>query len=616
MEISDFISSFNTENSHIYDRKYILPKRNIAVCGSTMVYAVGSRVFACDMKSASQNHVELRSSVIDHVVEDLKLSKSMLLALRCKKKIIVMQVPDLTRINELFCTPKSYEIDPVFVEKMKSDRIVKYDWHPLGANDEFLVILTERGHLKMYNVAKSVKCPVYSQVLGSSEHLKSPSSFSSFGSKYVSFCFGAECQTSPWNVAALYLLQENGDIYLLAPFIPTCMRLGDDVVGLLETRALTMADRDTISRILDGKNGNVYKFYYDEDSKPKVQGPFLFPQELDEDELEAVDIYSVQFDGFPILCRVLRNGIVDVCAHPDFVSCYFSIDKTPEYPVMSLLETIDLSKNSEYVQGVVFNDSLIIAFESSIYQVCFGWMDSLLEALESDEGFDIQSKLVLLNENKRVCGIDVVATRRQFKSFVKDYPLPKFNLNVKTKNGTPVDEEYLNELTETLNELRRVYVKYILEINTATVDQIERVQQVKKKVEINAKELRGRFDESIKAAVEQEERIKNILIKFDSLSRRADNVHASLLHRKNSTISSEERELMNDISRHSKMMIELRNKFSTLKSQFERIKLFPPLKKDSIAIQTRKIHDQLTKQHSLIEDLNDKVNKLQIELDN
>ncbi|RKP16208.1 hypothetical protein ROZALSC1DRAFT_25539 [Rozella allomycis CSF55] len=47
------------------------------------------------------------------------------------------------------------------------------------------------------------------------------------------------------------------------------------------------------------------------------------------------------------------------------------------------------------------------------------------------------------------------ATRRQFKSFVKDFPLPKFTLNVKTKNGTPFDEEYLQELTETVNELGR-----------------------------------------------------------------------------------------------------------------------------------------------------------------
>ncbi|KAL1920888.1 uncharacterized protein VTP21DRAFT_11523 [Calcarisporiella thermophila] len=150
------------------------------------------------------SYKKLQTDGITFTIRSLSFNRGgKLLAVAGDREVAVVVLPH-TRAKNGIIECRTYSVGSYYHAAGGSSRIVKHYWHPLSETRSHLIILTHRGVIRLYDVAKDIEEPELT--------VRVP-----VRDRAVSFCMG---EGSGWGPFTAYVLTEGGDIFAVCPIVP------------------------------------------------------------------------------------------------------------------------------------------------------------------------------------------------------------------------------------------------------------------------------------------------------------------------------------------------------------------------------------------------------------
>ncbi|EJU06592.1 hypothetical protein DACRYDRAFT_61384 [Dacryopinax primogenitus] len=384
---------------------------------SDLIVAVGNKLRIMSLMDAKADegkgtYKTLDTSIIHFEILEIALSpteKMLVIGGAHHVAVVVLPKPGYSKIisPELKC--RCFAIGPFFHSSPKASRLARVDWHPFGEGGASLMVLTEDGTLREYNVFEDAEEPKQTVNLFPPSLRNSRGYSMETPRRAVAFAFG--WGRDDWSSLTAFCLTNKGEVFSMCPFMPKRAVLPVSVVQqLLKSTEMSLKSVvddtsnpqpalearyqqqlkyvKTLERQLkqDNKNGkrkaaSPQKLQLSA-SGPKAgeagftlpttvksmvvaQGPYrIIPEspELDDSiESEATDLIYLVYDDdtsdpLNILGIAWDNGRVDICLDLDRVEGMWIPDSAvrsqQEAPSLFLYETIDLGIASELASVV------------------------------------------------------------------------------------------------------------------------------------------------------------------------------------------------------------------------------------------------------------------------
>lgn len=186
-----------------------------------MFVAYGSSVRCFQLFSQLQNSKWLNIRGTSFDIKALKINSSgSLMAIAGDDKVVVCSLPTpgaIFAVENLQLDVKTYHVGV--------NSVVDLCWHPVANFDSTLVVLTKQSHIVSFDLSINAQIPQQDLDLSKSHH--------GFGladivTDPISICFGSSTQS-----ISLYILNRDGDIYALHPFIPTSIAVAQPFIESL-----------------------------------------------------------------------------------------------------------------------------------------------------------------------------------------------------------------------------------------------------------------------------------------------------------------------------------------------------------------------------------------------
>ncbi|KAL1924463.1 uncharacterized protein VTP21DRAFT_4117 [Calcarisporiella thermophila] len=205
-----------------------------------------------------------------------------LIALTGTKEIAVAVLPRGRSLQLDNTSCRTYTIGSFYHNADSSTRIAKVRWHPLSEKRSHLMVLTNDGVLRIYDVAKNIEEPETTLRFPASRRAGT-FSVDSFR-EAVSFCIGNG--TQDWGMFTVYVLMNTGEVYSMCPVLPG--RCYIDRSHLQNLACLVRAKSDQISKLAD-QNPDDFEFLHQQYTLQQRWLDEVFSK-LRQDELTIADI--------------------------------------------------------------------------------------------------------------------------------------------------------------------------------------------------------------------------------------------------------------------------------------------------------------------------------------
>ncbi|KAJ7904339.1 hypothetical protein B0H14DRAFT_3079228 [Mycena olivaceomarginata] len=362
-----------------------------------LVVAAGSEIRITSLGAArptgAKGYKTLHTPNLQFEIHQIALNPSgKLLAVAGASQVGVVVLPrsGFARLVPDTIDCKSLQIGQFYHAEKYSPHIAKIQWHPWGESGSTLMVMTEDGKLREYDISVDTEEP--QQVLSFVPEKKTKSFVAEDASEreVASFCLGQG--RADWGPLTVYALMKSGDIYSICPSIPSSyvhslecfISAKQDFLSQTEERGSSSTTRN-LSTLYDYQHKYITallkqlppRTVFPASSRsvpmhppttikahPARQGPFLLqpaPRTLaDSEGGDATDIMYLAFgadddredDGeggetehLGVVVVSHQDGKIDVCLDVEKVEARWDIGgsrRDAELPMLAVYETIDL----------------------------------------------------------------------------------------------------------------------------------------------------------------------------------------------------------------------------------------------------------------------------------
>ncbi|KAF7331967.1 hypothetical protein MKEN_00077000 [Mycena kentingensis (nom. inval.)] len=366
-----------------------------------LIVAVGSQLRMASLSStAPKSYKTLHTPNLQFNIHQIALNPSgklLAVAGECQVGIVVLPRSGYARLVPETIDCKSLQIGQFHHAAKGSAPIAKIQWHPWGEAGSTLMVMTEDGKLREYDISSDAEEP--QQVLSFVPERKSKSFLAEDASEREVASFSLGQGRADWGPLTVYTVMKSGDIYAMCPYMPKNASIPSSYVHSLE--CFVSAKQEFLAQ--SEQNGSssstrnlslLYDYQHKYISalikqlppgtvfpassrsvpmhppttlkaKPARQGPFLLqpaPRGLaGSDGGDATDIMYVAFgsdedadaDGdeggetghLGVVLVASQDGKVDVCLDVEKVEARWELGHAKreiELPMLAVYETIDL----------------------------------------------------------------------------------------------------------------------------------------------------------------------------------------------------------------------------------------------------------------------------------
>jgi nucleoporin NUP82 len=304
--------------------------------------------------------------------------------------VVVLPRPGFMRLVPIIIDCKSIQVGQYFHASSGSAPIAKVEWHPWGEAGSTLMVMTEDGKLREYDISVDAEEPlqVISFVPDRRRSSKTFNAIDSAEREVASFTLGKGM--ADWGPLTIYAVMKNGDVYAVCPYMPKNASIPSSYIHALE--CFVAAKQEYLSQNPSSESQSLSTTYSYQHkyisalikqlppgtvfpaasrsiplhppttmkTPPLRQGPFLLqpaPLTLDgSEDGDATDILYLSFDNddetddngeterLGVVLVVTQDGKVDVCLDVDKVEARWETRQSPnaELPMLAVYETIDL----------------------------------------------------------------------------------------------------------------------------------------------------------------------------------------------------------------------------------------------------------------------------------
>ncbi|CAG8539729.1 8256_t:CDS:10, partial [Paraglomus occultum] len=315
------------------------------------------------------DYVELQIPEIGFQIRSIvpdSYHKARMIAVAGDSELVVVTLPEYTEEDDDDC--RAYTVGTLH-EPGEGIKIMKVAWHPLSEYGSHLVVLTEDGVLKMYDVFEDLKQP--EQIIYFSSKARPPSRYASFDSKSedaASFCFGEG--EDDWGPFVIYVVMKEGDIRAVCPFLPN-RRQAENSYNLDKKAYSTLYELyrrqakwicSVMNQIEDYENEKVVINPPTLSEHIEIQGPFeINPKPITSTHTyEATDIIYLDSDPVGVIIIAYDNGFVNAYIQFERIEGAWQLSKLPPYcPSLTLYECIDLDFSQSNTSLIKHSPSLV-----------------------------------------------------------------------------------------------------------------------------------------------------------------------------------------------------------------------------------------------------------------
>ncbi|KAJ7068127.1 hypothetical protein C8F01DRAFT_592444 [Mycena amicta] len=365
-----------------------------------LVVAVGSELRIASLGAAgSKGYKTLHTPNLQFDIHQIALNPSgklLAVAGECQVGVVVLPRSGYARLVPETIDCKSLQIGQFYHAAKGSAPIAKIQWHPWGEAGSTLMVMTEDGKLREYDISADAEEP--QQVLSFVPERKSKAFLAEDASEREVASFSLGQGQADWGPLTVYAVMKSGDVYAICPYMPKNASVPSSYVHSLEcfisakqeflaqseesgssssTRNLSLLydyQRKYVSALIKQlPPGTVFPAASRSvllhppttlKAKSARQGPFLLqpaPRSiLGSDGGDATDIMYVAFrsdedneedgDGgetghLGVVLVAFQDGKVDVCLDVEKVEARWDLGNTKrdtELPILAVYETIDL----------------------------------------------------------------------------------------------------------------------------------------------------------------------------------------------------------------------------------------------------------------------------------
>ncbi|KAJ7179843.1 hypothetical protein C8R43DRAFT_376383 [Mycena crocata] len=314
----------------------------------------------------------------------------------CQVGVVVLPRSGFARLVPDTIDCKSLQIGQFYHAAKASAPIAKIQWHPWGESGSTLMVMTEDGKLREYDISMDTEEP--QQVLSFVPEKKTKSFIAEDASEREVASFSLGQGRADWGPLTVYAIMKSGDIYSICPYMPKNASIPSSYVHSLE--CFISAKQEFLSQSQERGSSSTTRILstlYDYQHKyvtallkqlppgtvfpassrsvlmhppttikarPARQGPFLLqpaPRTLEgSDGADATDIMYLAFgadedveddseggetEHLGVVVVAFQDGKVDVCLDVEKVEARWdtgSSKREAELPMLAVYETIDL----------------------------------------------------------------------------------------------------------------------------------------------------------------------------------------------------------------------------------------------------------------------------------
>ncbi|KAF8211309.1 hypothetical protein K438DRAFT_1807092 [Mycena galopus ATCC 62051] len=204
-----------------------------------LVVAAGSEIRITSLGAArptgAKGYKTLHTPNLQFEIHQISLNPSgKLLAVAGASQVGVVVLPrsGFARLVPDTIDCKSLQIGQFYHAAKSSPHIAKIQWHPWGESGSTLMVMTEDGKLREYDISTDTEEP--QEVLSFVPEKKTKSFIAEDASEreVASFCLGQG--RADWGPLTVYALMKSGDIYSICPYMPQNASIPSSYVHSLE----------------------------------------------------------------------------------------------------------------------------------------------------------------------------------------------------------------------------------------------------------------------------------------------------------------------------------------------------------------------------------------------
>jgi hypothetical protein len=350
----------------------------IASCGQEVFLACGSTIRWADISQS--DYVELETTGIDFQIERLLLNRSRsILVAAGQHKIVALFIPRASHIG------KREVIKGLIIGEHHhlTSSIVDVKLHPLSAAGNAVVVLTENGILRLYDLNLSFTEPEL-QVSILKQHARGYGDLDESVAASFTFGYGGD----GWTCFAVFVLLANGDIHTILPFMPDTCTLPHEYAATFEQHASIEAGTASAAgytKLLTAIDHGVRLasgIAFTRPAKllaPVVLGPCLqspAPLELSTNEVFATSIMFIPSQPVNLLA-VASQGKIDICLVGSLMpkqkaSVILAVHETIQIAASPILEPLD-------------ECSFFARHEHGLHKIECRWLETLADAYETSD---------------------------------------------------------------------------------------------------------------------------------------------------------------------------------------------------------------------------------------
>ncbi|KAG9002874.1 hypothetical protein FRB90_011299 [Tulasnella sp. 427] len=241
-------------NELYYEVEHDAIRRTLMVTrGSDIILAVGKTLritSLVDAKGAGSSKASYKTLYAPHVdfnITHISLSpdgKFLAVAGVHQLATVILPRPAYARLPTADVECRSLKIGEYYHTTHGTARIAQTYWHPWGRAGCSLLVMTTDGILREYDVSSQVEEPLQTLYFLPQKVRRRGYQADQGAEQVVSFTFGKG--VADWGPLTVYALAKSGDIYAMAPFLPTYADVPSQYLTYLE--AFVRAKRDVASR--------------------------------------------------------------------------------------------------------------------------------------------------------------------------------------------------------------------------------------------------------------------------------------------------------------------------------------------------------------------------------
>ncbi|KIO30221.1 hypothetical protein M407DRAFT_20688 [Tulasnella calospora MUT 4182] len=241
-------------NEIYYEVEQETIRRNLLVIrGSDVILAVGKSLritSLIDTKgpgSSKASYKTLYASHVDFNITQMALSpegKFLAVAGVHQLAIVILPRPTYSRLPTADVECRSLKVGEYYHTAHGTARIAQVYWHPWGRAGCSLLVMTSDGVLREYDVSSQAEEPLQTLYFLPQKSRRRGYQADRGAEQIVSFTFGKG--VADWGPLTVYALARSGDIYAVAPFLPTHADVPYQYLTYLE--AFVKAKRDVAVR--------------------------------------------------------------------------------------------------------------------------------------------------------------------------------------------------------------------------------------------------------------------------------------------------------------------------------------------------------------------------------